>query len=294
VARRIVEIYCEQIFEHGLYHADPHPGNILVTPERDVVLLDFGAVAELGEAMRDGIVDLLQGMIASDTERILGSLRRMGIVRTGDSDELVERLVEVLHERLQSALRLETMHLRDIQIDPNLVFETLLDLRKLDIGIKELGQVFHVPSQWILLERTILMLTGLCTTLDDTLRPMEIIQPYLERMVLGREQDWSAFAVETAKKLGVQVITLPSELRKVLTRANRGRLEVRSPSVDEASRRLVGLGHQAIWALFCVASGVLAAIYDLHGRAGMAERLTYAAVAFGVLMLRSMVAHARR
>jgi ubiquinone biosynthesis protein len=61
LARRIVKVFCQQIFVDGVYHADPHPGNMLVGPGGELILLDFGAVAELSTQMREGIPEFLEG-----------------------------------------------------------------------------------------------------------------------------------------------------------------------------------------------------------------------------------------
>src|SRR5262249_34054826 len=68
LARSVVQAYCQQIFTDGVYHADPHPGNLLVKREGGgevtVVFIDFGAVAEVSPKMRRGIVDLIQAALA--------------------------------------------------------------------------------------------------------------------------------------------------------------------------------------------------------------------------------------
>ncbi|MCA9524203.1 MAG: AarF/ABC1/UbiB kinase family protein, partial [Myxococcales bacterium] len=60
IARMLIDMYCRQIFVDGLYHADPHPGNIFVLPGPKLALVDFGAVATVSLAMRHGIVEFLQ------------------------------------------------------------------------------------------------------------------------------------------------------------------------------------------------------------------------------------------
>src|SRR4029450_3350344 len=86
LARLVVETYCQQIFTDGVYHADPHPGNLLVRRDGDelsVGFLDFGAVAEISPDMRQGLIDLLQGALSRDTGRITSALRQMGFVARG-------------------------------------------------------------------------------------------------------------------------------------------------------------------------------------------------------------------
>ncbi len=64
VARRLLRLYCQMIFVDGVYHADPHPGNILVRRDGAIVLLDFGAIAELSPQMRSGIPEFLEGVLS--------------------------------------------------------------------------------------------------------------------------------------------------------------------------------------------------------------------------------------
>ena len=186
LAVQVVHAYCQQIFEHGVYHADPHPGNLLVTEDDRLSIVDCGAVAELSSDMRQGIVDLLQGVLASNTEQIHAALRSMGFIHRGTSDRVIQRIITVVHERLHGGLQIDSMNLADMRIDPSILFDTLSDLRRLNVGVRELGEYFHIPREWILLERSLLLLMGLCTQLAEKLQPMEYIRPYMERLVLER------------------------------------------------------------------------------------------------------------
>ena len=123
---------------------------------------------------------------------------------------------------------------------------------------------------------------------------MELIRPYMEKMVLSRGNDWSVLALETTKKLGVQLLTLPNDLKKLLDRLNRGRLEVRSPSIDHAAQRMYALGHQLIWTAFTITSTVLAVLYDFHDQPETSKYCGYAAIFFGVILLQSIIFHSRR
>ena len=78
----------------------------------------------------------------------------------------------------------------------------------MDISLRELSENFHIPKEIIVLERTLLLLMGLCTELDPTLNPMTVIHPYLERIVLGEDGDWSQLLVETSKDVVMSVTAL--------------------------------------------------------------------------------------
>ena len=189
LANRLVRVYCQMIFVDGVYHADPHPGNILVNDKGDLVLLDFGAVAELSPQMREGIPEFLEGIIRRDTDRLIRALRKMGFLSRTSDEAVSEKIIEYFHRKFQEEVKLESFNLKDIKIDPQRGFENLLDLRKMNVGLKELSDAFHIPRDWVLLERTILLVYGCCALLDPELNPMAIIKPYLQDFVLGN-RDW--------------------------------------------------------------------------------------------------------
>jgi predicted unusual protein kinase regulating ubiquinone biosynthesis (AarF/ABC1/UbiB family) len=267
LAKLIIKAYCQQIFEDGLYHADPHPGNLLARLDEsgeglEVVFLDFGAVGRVSPAMRRGIAELVQGGIAHDTQAVLRALDSMGFIAKSADPKIYQQIVEFFHQRFHEEIRVESLSFKDIKIDPKKGLESLADLRRMDISLRDLSLQFHVPKEWILLERTLLLLMGLCTELDPDLNPMEVITPYLESFVLG-DKDPATFVMDAAKELLLSAVALPGEVRRLLTRLEQGQLEVRFSNLDENVRLLYRLGHQAILAGLAVSAGALAfAFYD--------------------------------
>jgi len=270
LARQVVEIYCQQIFVDGVYHADPHPGNLIVRPMKEgdkaaqIVFLDFGAVAEIPANVRAGIVDLLQGALTRDTRKIVGAMKQMGFVARGANEQMFEQVVEYFHVRFQETVSLDSLNLKDIKFDPQKGLESVADLRKMDISLRELSQSFHVPKEIIVLERTLLLLMGLCTELDPTLNPMTVIRPYLERFVLGEEGDWSGLLVETSKDLVMSVTALPGEIRKFMRAAHSGELSLKFKNLETSSQLMYRLGHQVIFAAVGIAGAGIAVV--LEGR----------------------------
>ena len=141
--------------------------------------------------MREGIPEFLEGVLRRDTDRLVKSLRKMGFISRTTDEGVSERIIEYFHRRFQEEVRLESFNLKDIKIDPQRGLENLLDLRRMNIGLRELSGAFHVPKDWVLLERTILLLYGCCSLLDPELNPVAIIQPYLQDFVLGN-RDFAA------------------------------------------------------------------------------------------------------
>lgn len=275
LARMVVEAYCKQIFTDGIYHADPHPGNLLVrrdaTQGLSVVFLDFGAVARISPEMRRGIADLVTGALTNDSQRIVRSLRSMGFVARGGDDAVFERVVEYFHAYFQEQISLDSLNLKDIKFDPQKSLENLADLRKMDISFKELTANFHVPKEWILLERTLLLLMGLCTALDPKMNPMLVIRPYLERFVLGDDGDWSSLVMDTTKEVALSVAALPGDMRKFLKSARSGDISVRFQNLDRSAELIYHLGHQGLAVMLGIAGAGIAVVLEGRGELERAE-----------------------
>jgi ubiquinone biosynthesis protein len=295
LARTVVTAYCQQIFQDGVYHADPHPGNLLVVPPLSgsarptLVFLDFGAVAELSPTMRRGIVEVLQAALTRDTPRLVAAMKDMGFIARGADPEIFERVVDFFHDKLQAEVKLDSFSLRDVRLRPEMRLEVMSDLRRLNVSLRDLLQHFHVPKEWILLERTLLLLLGLCTELDNTLEPMQVIRPYLEEFVLGKDRDLSRLLVETTRDVLGTALALPADLRRFLTRAQRGQLELRFRGIDEGARLLYTLGHQIIYAACGITAFAASIIWEGRGELERADLALYACGFFGVCLLLSVL-----
>jgi ubiquinone biosynthesis protein len=263
VARRLVRVYCQMIFVDGHYHADPHPGNILVRKDGALILLDFGAVAFLSPNMKEGISAFLESVLRRDTAGLVKAMRTMGFLARTADEEVSEKVIEYFHRRFQEEIRIESFNLKDIQVDPQRGLENVLDLRRMNIGLKEISSAFVIPKDWVLLERTMLLLYGSCSLLDPELAPMTVIQPYLREFVLGN-RDWSEIVTSTIRDLALNAVTLPDDAKKYLRKATRGELEVRVRGLEEGARVVYAAGRQLIYTSLAIASGFAA--LTLHDR----------------------------
>ena len=288
LAKRLVRAYCQMIFIDGLYHADPHPGNILVGKDGSIVLLDFGAVARLSPQMREGIPEFLEGVIRRDTDRLIKALRKMGFLSRTSNEAVSEKVIEYFHKRFQDEVKLESFNLKDMKIDPLRGFESLFDLRKMNVGLKELSSAFHIPRDWVLLERTIILLYGSCSLLDPELNPMGIIQPYMQDFVLGN-RDFSQMAMDTVRDMAMGAMTLPDDLRKYLVRATRGEMEVKVRGMQEGARTLYTIGRQIIYTAIGVAAGVASLQLHFRGEDEYARWAFYVAAGCGVVLVLSSI-----
>lgn len=286
LARRVVRAYCQMVFVDGVYHADPHPGNILIGDGGELIFVDFGAVAEVSKEMREGMPEFLEGVIRRDTEQLTKALRQMGFLSRGHDEDVSERVIEYFHQRFQEEVKLESLNLESIKIDPQKGLENLLDMRKMNLTVRELSGAFHIPRDWVLLQRTFLLLAGVCTELDPQLNPIEVVRPYLQEFVLGN-RDWTQIALEAGKGMAMQAIALPGDLRKYLNRAVRGELEVSVRGLTDGARLLYSAARQMVYSALALGSGWAAVQLWMHGDQQLAKYAAGSAVFFVVLLLTS-------
>ena len=270
VAELIVRAYCQMIFVDGLYHADPHPGNILVRADGGIVFLDFGAVSRLSPELKEGIPKLLEAVLRRDKEEIVRALRRMGFVARGEGRDTAERVIEYFYSRFLDQVELDSWNLKDVRVDTRMKMEFLADMSRLDISLKELTSTFQVPKEWVLLQRTLVLLMGVATHLHPEMRPIAIVRPYLEEFVLGKDRDWMGLVTRAVKDVALSVLTIPDDLKRLLAQARRGeaRLEIRG--VREGASLLYALGHQLLYGAFALGTGGLAYVAATRGESTLA------------------------
>jgi ubiquinone biosynthesis protein len=296
-ARLCIEAYCKQIFVDGVYHADPHPGNLLLVPQRSegegpaLVFLDFGATARISPAMRKGIVSFLQGAVTRDVGRIAMSMKEMGFISRHADHEVFDRVIEHFYERFRSQMRFQNFSTGSLSsgLDLRGQIATLLDLRQLDVSLSDLRDAFHVPKEWVLLERTLLLLLGVCTSLAPELNPAEVIQPYVDRFILGERKEWSETILETAREAALSAFALPSELGRVLSLASRGDIDVGIRHLGESTEAVCSVGQQLLWGLLGAVSFCLSVVYEGRGQPVQQRVATCVACLFGLLLLGALL-----
>lgn len=282
VAERIVHAYGRMIMNGGVYHADPHPGNLLVRPDGGVVLLDFGAVSQLSPALANGLPAFLHAVLRRDHDAIVRALERMGFVAHGDDRRAVaEQIVAYVYRTLFAQIEVESWNLAELHFDPKMKVAFLAELGRQDISLRELTDTFQVPREWILLQRTLVLLAGLATTLDPQMQPMTVIRPYVEELVLQDDQDWAGFAKHALKDLVLSALSMPDDMRRVLGQARRGELRVEVGGVREGVGALYHLGQQLIYGLLLCGAAGLTHLASVAGN----RPLTWAGFAGSVVFL---------
>lgn len=292
LARRILETYCRMIFVHGVYHADPHPGNLFVDRQNRLVFVDFGAVGEISPAMRSGLPQLVESVVRRDARATRAALSRLGLVPWRGDDEVAGRLIDYVYGRLLDRIDWHSFDLAEVRFDAGVKLELMADLRRLDLALHDITAVLRVPREWLLLLRTAVLLLGVCTELDPALRPLPVLRPHLEPLLLGEGRRWSGLVGAALKDLGVAALTLPGDLRRLLARADAGDLHLEIGGLREGTLLLLVLGRQIVLGLLALGSGGLAYAAQTAGNPALA-RLLAAVAAILVLAIVVSVWRAR-
>lgn len=171
VAQKLIEIYCEQILRDGFFHADPHPGNILVQPGPRIVMLDFGLAKDFPPAFRDGIVRLTFAVLTGDRAAIIGAFAELGFrTRDGSSETLLS---------LADLFLGNTIRRGKAYADPKLIEEFSEELPRALRG----NPIVEVPGDILLVSRVMGLLSGIGKMLDSRVDLMTTIMPYAQRLI---------------------------------------------------------------------------------------------------------------
>lgn len=165
VVTNVLELYLRMMLVHGFFHADPHPGNVLVTPDGRIVVLDFGMVVPVSKEMRSRLVKTVFSAIRRDTEGLLAGFESLGVI-----DSASDPAVRGLADRLLTLAYVE-MPMRDrVQIVTNEVMAALYDWP------------VRLPSELVYFARTAALIEGLGVRYDGSFNPITFASPIAIRM----------------------------------------------------------------------------------------------------------------
>jgi predicted unusual protein kinase regulating ubiquinone biosynthesis (AarF/ABC1/UbiB family) len=155
VARILVECYYQMLLESRVFHADPHPGNFLVRPGPELVILDFGAVEEVTPALAEGMQEVVVGGIGRNADQVLAGLERMGFVAEDGDREMLQR---VGREYLKV---LANISIDDYSNLDRAAVEKLSGIQQVRGQLREIMKNVAYPEGYFYVERTLVLLFGL-------------------------------------------------------------------------------------------------------------------------------------
>lgn len=253
LAERLIAVFVRMVLRDGFYHADPHPGNILVQADGTLVLIDFGAVAHVQQNLRVGIPRLIEAVAKNDTAATLQALRDMDFLSDNpDNIKVAERLIRAFREFIEEEVQVDGLDFKNLQnVNP---FETSLFKIQLELGAKTIANTFQIPKDYVLLNRTATLLLGICSALDPSLNPVAVVRPHLQRLIQEERGDLSKVIWQSAKRSLRSTIALPETLNQFLRKAERGDLTIQHADASAQMRLQYAQSQQLRFTLLLIAA----------------------------------------
>jgi ubiquinone biosynthesis protein len=253
VAHNVIEASFRQLFEDGVFHGDPHPGNILVLPESRIALIDFGLVGRITRTQQEALVTLLVAVALRDPDAVARALGRIG---ASEARAPIAELRDDVHGILDRYLGLKLDQIRTATL--------LRDL--LDLAVRHR---IRVPKEYATLGKAAMTIEGIIRRLHPQLDILEVGLPYAKELLLARFNPGDASTVLMRSLLKLQALAedVPSQLSQVLQDLETGkfRVNVASQTIDRLGGHVRALG-------VMVLLGALAAAFTLGGFIVLAAR----------------------
>lgn len=249
VAAEFATVMFDQLFGHGVFHADPHPGNIFVAAEGDgaftLRFVDFGMMGEIPDALRAGLRKLIIAAATRDGAGLVRSFGEIGVLLPSADAVELERALTALFARFGG------MGFAELQeVDP----------REFRAFAAEFGETvrampFQFPENFLLIVRTVSLTSGLCSTLDPGFNIWDAVEPYAQKL-LRDQRTFTARSLIADLAANVSALTrLPGRVDDLAARFDEGRVAVRSPPLERRMARIERISRRVVSAV--LAAGLL-------------------------------------
>lgn len=207
-----LDLYLTQVLEHGFFHADPHPGNLLVLQSGQISFIDFGSMGSMMPTEKVMLEDFVSYFMAQDARRLIATMKKMAI-RFNVTDE--SKLERDIHEffNLLDGVSLEQMDIKEVLSK----FSAILNNNEI-----------LMPDHLYLLVRGIVLIEGIGRALVPDLNILDSLRPYILKIAFRR------LSPEELKKSGLKLLrtltealkTMPDDVQSIISKLNSGDLKV--------------------------------------------------------------------
>ena len=247
------DLILTQVFIDGFFHADPHPGNILVLKGNKIGLVDFGIVGYFDENLKRKSIELFYGLVEEDMDAIVDTFLDMGLIKEGETNiESFKNDVRKVIEPLQKS------SLKDVKI--SYVLEEVLDIA--------LRHRVKMPVDFVLFGKALVEIEGVALEYDPDFKFVESSKPFIEKLIKKeiKPVNMAKDLMKNLLKYGKLFRELPDKLDAALTRIQKGSVKVDiedtdikrlGSDIDKSSNRLT---YGIIIAAFLVTGALLASV----------------------------------
>lgn len=269
LARRVARVYSQQIFVHGVFHADPHPANILACDDK-LGLVDFGVVGYLTPHMKEDLGDLLFALVQQNADDMVHVIIRMGAAELSSDRGALRRDVRRLIVRYYSA-SLESLSIPDF----------LGDLMSVSFR-----HHVRLPPDLALLARTCVVLEGVALSLDPAFRLPEVLEPFMVRLIKERISLKRTVidGIKTLHEIEDLLAVLPRRVDLITDQLERGELTlgIRVRQLSQALGELDSIGNRLAFSVVVAAIIVGSALAMVAGRDAAIFRLPFTDIALPI------------
>ena len=212
LAQTLIDAYTLMALEDHFFHADPHPGNLLLDPDGSLVFLDSGQVGRLDDETVAAFTDMLLALVNRDTAGVVEAYLDLGTAEDTVDLRALKRDVTIFLERYYS-----------LSVEELSFGKSLQDLIAVAVKHK-----IELPADFVVLAKTFLGAESLARTLNPRLNLVEAVRPTAERII--RERYEPKQVVKTLRRgfrgFGKFLFNLPDQVRDLLTKLQRGKLTI--------------------------------------------------------------------
>ncbi|KAA9149482.1 AarF/ABC1/UbiB kinase family protein [Microbacterium lushaniae] len=264
VATQFAAVMFDQLFVHGFFHADPHPGNIFVTPLPSpdpsmpepvgspsggagrawrLTFIDFGMMGEVPDGLRRGLRRVLIAAATRNGKGLVDGIRDVGVLLPSADTAELERAMTQLFARFGG------MGFAELQeVDPR-------EYRAfaVEFGDTVRALPFQLPENFLLIIRAMSLTSGMCSALDPAFNIWDAVEPYANRLIQEERGNVARAAMTEATDYAGLVARLPRRLDELATRIEDGRLTAQVPRLERRLRALERLGRRVLAAVLFAA-----------------------------------------
>ena len=284
LAHELLRTTLEQILRIGLFHADPHPGNIFAFRDGGLGLIDFGAVGRLDPIQQSAVIDMLAALSRRDVGLLRDAIERVAEVQNSDRPEELERALA----------RLLADHVRVTGVvEPSVLQDLVATLARFGI---------RLPADLVVLSRALVTVDGTLRVLAPELSLVSAATETMTSTTAPAPLDRDAMIRDEILDALPHLRRLPDRIDRILTLTSRGELRIRSIVDEDARRILRTLANRALLvaagAAFLVVAAVLLVARDpgptVGGDTGLYEIFGYFGLLAGSVLLLRVVAAVTR
>lgn len=248
VASAFADVMLDQVFTHSFVHADPHPGNIFVTPVADdspgtpkwrLTFIDFGMMAEVPDELRSGLRTLVIAVASRDSRGLVKAAQEIGVLLPSADTLELERALTMLFARFGG---MGFNELRDV--DPH----ELQDFA-VEFGDSMRSLPVQFPEKLLLLIRAVSLTSGMCSALDPTFNIWEPVEPYAGKLLRDQGghllQDLGKQSLANAGVLW----RMPTRVDTLIDRFEAGSLTFDISSLEHRLDRIIRVAYRAVSAV---------------------------------------------